>query len=87
VQELGGSTARQPAQAGQWKYSIPQTACSVYEQGLAVGQEAIGSSRFSGFQSSLVWEFELFREFGLFWEFCGICKIREFGIPRLLLGD
>jgi len=40
VQELGGSKARQLVQAGQWKYSIPQTACSFYEQGLAGGQES-----------------------------------------------
>jgi len=35
VQELGGSTARQLAQAGQWKYSTTWTSCSVYEWGLA----------------------------------------------------
>ena len=40
MQELGGSTARQPAQAGQWKCSIPWTSCSVYEWGLAGGQES-----------------------------------------------
>jgi len=40
VQELGGIIARQLAQADQWKYSIPWTLCSVYEWGLAEGQES-----------------------------------------------
>jgi len=40
-QELGGSTARQPAQAGQWQYSILQASCSVYKWGLAGGQEPL----------------------------------------------
>jgi len=62
VQELGGSTARQPAQAGQWKYFTPQMPCSVYEWRLARGQEA------SSVSSSLFCEFEFFCEFG---------KIRE----------
>ena len=35
MQELGGSTARQIAQAGQWKYSIPWMSRSVYKLGLA----------------------------------------------------
>jgi len=62
VQELGGSRARQPAQAGQGKYSIPQMSCSVYEWGLARGGRTVsfflvsmssnpllsGSSIFSG---------------------------------------
>jgi len=39
VQELGGSTARQLAQGGQWKYFIPETNCSVYVRGLAREQE------------------------------------------------
>ena len=34
----GGSTARQIAQAGQWKCSTPQTSCSVYEWRLAGGK-------------------------------------------------
>jgi len=37
VQELGGSTARQRAQAGQWKYCIAWTSCSVCKCGLAGG--------------------------------------------------
>ena len=40
MQELGTSTARQLAQAREWKYSILQTSCSVYKWGLAVGQES-----------------------------------------------
>jgi len=79
VQELGGSTARQLAQAGQWEYSIPWMSCSVYEWGLARRQE-----------SSLFHELELFHEFGLlhsefkhahqfglFPEFGEFCEIRE----------
>jgi len=62
VQELGGSTARQPAQAGQWKYSMPWMLCSVYEWGLV----GIFLSLFYGFKSSLVQVFELLQEFGLF---------------------
>jgi len=60
VQQLGGSIARQPAQAGQWKYSIAQTLCSVYEWGLAKGKEGdwlFGFSR--SFESSLGQEFKL----------------------------
>jgi len=41
VQERGGSTARQPAQAGQRKYSIARASGSVYEWGLAAGQESL----------------------------------------------
>ena len=37
VQELGGSTARQLAQAGQRTCSIPETSCSVYKCRLAGG--------------------------------------------------
>jgi len=32
-------------------------------------------------------KFELFWEFSLLWEFYQICKICEFQVPRLLLGD
>jgi len=72
VQKMGGSIARQLAQAVQWKYSIPCTSCSVYEWGLArVRVMAICSSHFHEFKSSLV------REFKLFWEFC---KIHDFGV-------
>jgi len=39
VQELGGSTAKQLTQAGQRKYSIPETSCSFYKLGLTRGQE------------------------------------------------
>jgi len=72
---LGGSTARQTAQAGQWKYSIPWTLRSIYESGLAGGRKAIGSSCFCEFESSLVQEFEPFQEF------------HDFGVPQLLLRD
>jgi len=40
-QELGGSIARQLAQVGQQKYSIPWTSCSVYKWGLAGGQGSL----------------------------------------------
>ena len=63
----GGSTARQPAQAGRWTYSIPQTSCSAYERGLARGRNTFFlNSFFHECKSSLVQEFELFQEFGLF---------------------
>ena len=39
VRELGGSAARQLAQAGRWKYSIPWMSCTVCEGALAGGQE------------------------------------------------
>jgi len=82
VQELGGSTARQPAQVGQWKYSITWTSHSVYEGG--VGQRAGCSQLFlfsgrlkpllnrsSNFYGSLV-------SGGSFEKFSKIC---EFVIP------
>ena len=72
---LGGSTARQQAQAGRWKYSIPWMSCLIYEWELARGQEALGSSHFQEFESPLVQEFEFF------WELC------DFGVPWLLLRD
>ena len=74
MQELGGSTARQPAQAGQWKYSTPWTSCSVYEWGLA-GEVGIYSffSLICAFKSFLVWEFDFLGEF---------CKIHDLGVPR-----
>jgi len=40
VRELGGSIARQIAQAGQCRYSIPWASCSLYEWGLASRQES-----------------------------------------------
>ena len=72
MQELGGSRARQLAQAGQWKCSIPWTPCSVYEWRLTGGQEGICSTLLHEFESSLVQEFEYFwefREFCDFWHF------------------
>jgi len=50
------------------------------------GKESV-FSLFREFESSLVWEFELFREFGLFREFCEVCKIGKFGVLRSLLRD
>ena len=44
MQELGGSTVSQLAQARQWKYSIPHMSCSVYKWGLAGGQEPTSMS-------------------------------------------
>jgi len=41
--------------------------------GLARGQGDL--SRFCEFESSLVQEFELFWELGLFWELCEICEL------------
>jgi len=58
VQDLGGSTARQLSQAGQWKNSIPWMSFSVYEWRLACGA-GVCSSRFQEFESFLAWEFEL----------------------------
>jgi len=66
LQELGRSIARQLAQAGQWKYSMPQTSCPVYEWGLTGGQEALSLSAFCEFEPSFVWEFTLFQEI---WDF------------------
>jgi len=74
----GESTARQIAQDGQWKYSIPQMPCLVYEWVWFWGQEAICSSHFNKFKSSLVQEFKLFQEFS---------EILDFGVPRSLLRD
>ena len=37
---MGGSTVRQLAQAGRYKYSVPWTSRSVYESGLAGMQES-----------------------------------------------
>ena len=75
LQELGGSTARQTAQVGRRKYSVP---CSVCEGGLTGRQK---SAHFHEFEFSLV------QEFGLFWEFNEIQKICDFWSLRLLLGD
>jgi len=85
VQDLGGSIARQPAQAGQGKYSIAWTSSSVYEWALVGGQAFC--SLFHEFEFSLVQDFELFREFSLFQEFHKIGEIQEFWVPRSLLGD
>jgi len=65
VQELGGSRARQTAQAGRWKYSIPWMLCSVYERRLAGVQQ-------------LFHEFSEFQEFGEFSEIQKFHEIREF---------
>jgi len=56
-----GSTARQLAQAGQWKYSMPWMSCSFYRSGLAGGRNLFFffSSLFCEFESSLVQGFEL----------------------------
>jgi len=54
VQELGRSIARQLAEDGQWKYSMPWTSSSVYKWGLA------------GAQEPLCHEIEPFCEFGIF---------------------
>jgi len=43
-----------------------------------LGEEGICFSHFHKFESSLVWEF------GLFQEFCNICKIHKFGVPPSL---
>jgi len=68
VQELAGSTARQPAQPGQWKYSIPLASCSDYEWGLAGGQEAIGFLVLQEFKFSLLQSRNSFRSFTKFAE-------------------
>ena len=64
VQELGGSTARQPARAGQWKYSIAWTPCSVSAWGWPGGKRLAAPLHFHEifffFESSLGWESELF---------------------------
>jgi len=72
VQELGGSTARQPAQAGQRTYSAPWTACSAYEWGLSGGQGA--PSLCHAFESGLSWKFEFFWQFSLFGSFVIFAK-------------
>jgi len=66
VRELRGSIARQLAQTGQWKYSLPYIPCSVYEWGLAGGQES--SLFFHEF--GLCCEFKLFQEFHEIHESC-----------------
>jgi len=82
VQELGGSIGRQPAQAGRWKYSVTWASCSVSEWAW-LGRESY--QVFHEFESSLVWEFELLQQFGLFWRNREICKNPE--CPSSLLGD
>ena len=52
--------AQTDSQASQWKYSILQMSCSVYEWGLAGGKETTGFSDFWESESSLGWEFKLF---------------------------
>jgi len=64
----GAGRENRQAQAGQWKYPIPQTPCSVYKWGLVAGQESFFFFR----------EFELFREVKLFQEFQRIHKIPKF---------
>ena len=65
MQELGGSTARQLAQAGQWK---SYHGCHAQFMN---GDWPGGRNHFffipvvHEFESSLVWEFGLFQEFGL----------------------
>jgi len=53
VQELGGTTARQPAQADEQKYSIPYTSCLVYKWGLVGGQESASSLSLASFTESM----------------------------------
>jgi len=66
----GREHSQTDSQAGQWKYSVPETSYSVYEWGLTGGQGAICSSCFHEFETSLVWEFDLFQEFSEIHDFC-----------------
>jgi len=66
---------------------MPWASGSVGEQGLATGWEAVGSSCFREFESSLVCELKFFQEFRFLGELREICKIRKFGVLRLLLRD
>ena len=68
MQELGGSIARQLTQLANRSIPYHRHHAQLMNGGWLGGQEALGSSLFSGFESSLVWEFKLF-----FQEFSKIC--------------
>ena len=77
MHELGRSTAREIA-----KLEIFQTIDIMLSLQMGVGQGAGISSLFHEFESSLVQEFKLFCEFGLFFrEFHESRKIHEFWVP------
>jgi len=75
----GGGAGREhsqaESQAGQWRYSVPWTSCSVYGWGLARGQESfflvsmssnlllVGSSNFSRSSVFLLQEFREIHDF------------------------
>ena len=86
MQELGGSTARQIAKLVNG--NVPYHRCHAqFRNGGWPGGGIIFYSLFCEFKSSLVWEFDLFLEFSVFWEFCEIHDIWEFWVPQSLLGD
>ena len=69
--------ARTGSQAGQWKYSIPWASCQFRNGGLPGGRKLLALLLFQEFESSHVWEFELFQEVGCFQEFCELLENRR----------
>jgi len=87
VQELWGSIARQTAKLANGNIPYDRRPAGCIKEGWLGAGFSFLLSLFCEFESSLFWEFELFREFCLFQKFHKICKICEFKIPQLLLGD
>ena len=77
----GGSRARQLTQAGQWKYSIPWTSCSVYEWGLSRDRRLSALLISMGLNPLLSRSLDFSRSFVFF----GILEIYNFGVLRSLL--